>query len=253
MMMMMITSAHPKASTSGHHQREWITLDLIYSSSILLSDEPYRFLTSSYSINWGPTILTNKIHDPSPLSKIAYLVWCVFGRCLVNILAGHLTILTEDVRNSPQSLQANDSIVLWHTDPLIGNYHETNNGTTAVAMQQILSKQQLNYNKEETCFLHSPCQDVISRESESCRASNSVKTRLEGWCETATSLGSSSVEAMSELWEIRQTVMTWAEGIVKIHYQETTSEDFMCAAVTVIFRVCKPVRLLQLLVVPSCV
>jgi hypothetical protein len=39
-------------------------------------------------------------------------------------------------------------------------------------------------------------------------------------------------------------------------YQETTNEDaedFMCAAVTVVFRVCKPVRLLQLLVVTSCV
>jgi hypothetical protein len=37
------------------------------------------------------------------------------------------------------------------------------------------------------------------------------------------------------------------EDTVKIRYQETTSEDievFMCAAVTVIFRVCKPVRLL---------
>jgi hypothetical protein len=45
-----------------------------------------------------------------------------------------------------------------------------------------------------------------------------------------------------------------AEDIVKILYQETTSEDiedFMCAAVTVIFRVCKPLRLLQLLVVTS--
>jgi hypothetical protein len=39
--------------------------------------------------------------------------------------------------------------------------------------------------------------------------------------------------------------------IVRIRYQETTSEgteDFMCAAVTVIFRVCKTVRL----VVRSC-
>jgi hypothetical protein len=41
-----------------------------------------------------------------------------------------------------------------------------------------------------------------------------------------------------------------------IRYQETTSEDiedFMCAAVTVIVRVCKPVRLLKLHVVMSCV
>jgi hypothetical protein len=38
-----------------------------------------------------------------------------------------------------------------------------------------------------------------------------------------------------------------AQNVVRIRYQETTSEDiegFMCAAVTVVFRVCKPVRLL---------
>jgi hypothetical protein len=38
-----------------------------------------------------------------------------------------------------------------------------------------------------------------------------------------------------------------AEDIVRIHYQEMTSEDredFMCAADTEIFRMCKPVRLL---------
>jgi hypothetical protein len=42
-------------------------------------------------------------------------------------------------------------------------------------------------------------------------------------------------------------VSTEAEDIARIRYQETTSEiieDFMCAAVTVNFRVCKPVRLL---------
>jgi hypothetical protein len=52
--------------------------------------------------------------------------------------------------------------------------------------------------------------------------------------------------AMSQLWG----------KDVRIRYQETTSEDiedFMSAAVTVIYRVCKPVRLLELLVVMSCV
>jgi hypothetical protein len=47
-----------------------------------------------------------------------------------------------------------------------------------------------------------------------------------------------------------------AENNVRIDYQKTTSEDkedITCAEVTVIFRVCKPVRLLQLFVVPSCV
>jgi hypothetical protein len=49
-------------------------------------------------------------------------------------------------------------------------------------------------------------------------------------------------------------VRTLAEDKFKIRYQVTTSEDtedFMCAAVTVIFRVCKPARLL--LVVTCCV
>jgi hypothetical protein len=41
--------------------------------------------------------------------------------------------------------------------------------------------------------------------------------------------------AMSQLWDIRQQVGKLAEDIVRIYYQETTSEDiedFMCAAVT---------------------
>jgi hypothetical protein len=49
------------------------------------------------------------------------------------------------------------------------------------------------------------------------------------------------------LWDIRQPVSMLAEDIVKIRYQETTSEDiedFMCAEVVVIFSVCKSVRLL---------
>jgi hypothetical protein len=52
---------------------------------------------------------------------------------------------------------------------------------------------------------------------------------------------------MSQLADISQPVMMSAEDIVRIRYQETASEDieyFMCAAVTVIFRVCKPVSLL---------
>jgi hypothetical protein len=70
--------------------------------------------------------------------------------------------------------------------------------------------QRLNYSSEERCFLHGPCQGVINR------------TSLE----------------FSQLWDIRQPVRTLAEDIVRIHYQETTSEDiedFMCGAVTVIF------------------
>jgi hypothetical protein len=51
---------------------------------------------------------------------------------------------------------------------------------------------------------------------------------------------------MSPLWDIRQPVRKLTEDIVRIRLQETTSEDivdFVSAAVTVIFMVCKPVRL----------
>jgi hypothetical protein len=56
-----------------------------------------------------------------------------------------------------------------------------------------------------------------------------------------------SVGAVSQLWDICHLVRALAEDTVRFHYQETTSEDiedFICAAVTVIFRVCKPVKLL---------
>jgi hypothetical protein len=52
---------------------------------------------------------------------------------------------------------------------------------------------------------------------------------------------------MSELWDIRQRLRTLARDIVRICYQETTSEcieDFIYAAVIVIFWMCEPVRLL---------
>jgi hypothetical protein len=38
--------------------------------------------------------------------------------------------------------------VLWRIDMFLGNDRETNNKKTDVARQQILSKQQLNYNRE---------------------------------------------------------------------------------------------------------
>jgi hypothetical protein len=59
--------------------------------------------------------------------------------------------------------------------------------------------------------------------------------------------GSETAGAMSQLWDIRQLVRTLTEDIFMICYQETTSDDikdFMCAAVTMIFRVCKLVKLL---------
>jgi hypothetical protein len=76
----------------------------------------------------------------------------------------------------------------------------------------------LIYNNER-CVLRGPCQKVIHG------------TYLE----------------LSQIWDIHQPIRTLAEGIVKIRYKETTSEDvedLMCATVTVIFRVCNPVRLL---------
>jgi hypothetical protein len=57
---------------------------------------------------------------------------------------------------------------------------------------------------------------------------------------------------MSQLWDIRQPVRTLAGDIVKIRYQETT-EDSICAKVTLIFKLCNPVMLLLLFVVTSCV
>jgi hypothetical protein len=83
----------------------------------------------------------------------------------------------------------------------------------------IYPRQRLNYKNEKRCFLRRPCQGGIN------------VTSLE----------------FSQLWDIRQPVRTLAEDNVRIRYQETTSEnieDFICAAVTVIFRVFKPVRLI---------
>jgi hypothetical protein len=47
--------------------------------------------------------------------------------------------------------------------------------------------------------------------------SQSVKRKV-GLCDMDASLG------VSQLWDIRQPVRKLAEDIVKIHYQETTSE-----------------------------
>jgi hypothetical protein len=61
---------------------------------------------------------------------------------------------------------------------------------------------------------------------------------------------------MSQLLDIRQPVRSLSEDTVRTRYQETTREgikEFMCAVARVIFRVCKLVRLLNLLVVMSCV
>jgi hypothetical protein len=45
---------------------------------------------------------------------------------------------------------------------------------------------------------------------------------------------------VNHFWDIRQPVRMLAEDTVRIRYQEATIEDtdFMCVAVTVIFRVC---------------
>jgi hypothetical protein len=41
-------------------------------------------------------------------------------------------------------------MVLWHIDPFLGNDRETISRTTAIARQQILNKQQLNYTNRGT-------------------------------------------------------------------------------------------------------
>jgi hypothetical protein len=67
-------------------------------------------------------------------------------------------------------------------------------------------RKRLNYHNDR-CFLRSPWQEVING------------TSLE----------------FSQLWGIRQPVRTLAEGIVKVRYQETISEDiedFIYAAVS---------------------
>jgi hypothetical protein len=40
--------------------------------------------------------------------------------------------------------------ILWHTDLFLGNNHKTNKKTTAIARQEILNKQQLNYSNRGT-------------------------------------------------------------------------------------------------------
>jgi hypothetical protein len=140
--------------------------------------------------------------------------------------------------------------------PLLRNDYETNNETRPIVRLQVHNEQQLNFKNEEQYFLCGPCRGVISRTSwelGSVQFSPSVKRRLGDWCEMSASLG---VGAIHQLWNIRYTVRTWAEDIVRIRHQETTSEGiegFMFAAVTVIFRVCKPVRLLSVHVVTTCV
>jgi hypothetical protein len=55
-----------------------------------------------------------------------------------------------------------------------------------------------------------------------------------------------SVGALSQLCDTRQPVRALGEDNVRIRYQETSSEDiedYECAAVIVIFRMCKPVCL----------
>jgi hypothetical protein len=116
---------------------------------------------------------------------------------------------------------------MWRIDPLLGNDRETNKEITPACRQQILDKQQLNYNRR-TVFSMPP---VPRRYKQVNRSNESV-------------VGN------------RRPVRTLAEDIVRICCQETTSEDiedFMCSVVTVVFRVCKPVRMLLLLVVTSCV
>jgi hypothetical protein len=79
---------------------------------------------------------------------------------------------------------------------------------TSIARQQILDKQQLNYNRNSVfCVV---CAKMLQPGC-GAAASQSVKRRLGGWCEMAASLG-----AMRELWDIHQLVRILAEDNVRI-------------------------------------
>jgi hypothetical protein len=98
----------------------------------------------------------------------------------------------------------------------------------------IFPRKQLNYN-EERCFLCGPYRVVISGtilELQSVSEENSRRLVWDG-----RQSGSYRVGAASQLWGIRQPVRMLAEDIVRICYQETTSEDvenFIYNVVTVI-------------------
>jgi hypothetical protein len=85
------------------------------------------------------------------------------------------------------------------------------NGRCWVAASQtnMFPWKQLNYNNKERWFLRGPCRDLISR--------------TVSW--------ESKVGAMSQLWDICQPVRTSVKNLVRIRYQETSSENIMCTAV----------------------
>jgi hypothetical protein len=80
---------------------------------------------------------------------------------------------------------------------LLDSDYETNNETASVNRQQMLNKQQLNYNNEERRFLRGPYQWAINETN--FEFSQSVKPRLGGWCEMAASLGVSQRIAVQPL------------------------------------------------------
>jgi hypothetical protein len=84
------------------------------------------------------------------------------------------------------------NIILWCTDPLLGKYLETNNETTAIAMQ--LPGKHASTTivlLSETVFRTWSVQRGYKEDSwsELSAESQPVKRRLGGWCEMATSLG----------------------------------------------------------------
>jgi hypothetical protein len=85
---------------------------------------------------------------------------------------------------------------LWRIHPFLGNYCETGNKITTIASQQILNKQQLNYNNRGTAVngvFYSVRAKGLYNENTSLGGQLSVwrqkvKRILGGWCEMATSL-----------------------------------------------------------------
>jgi hypothetical protein len=84
------------------------------------------------------------------------------------------------------------NIILWHIDPLLGKDLETNNETTATAMQRCSKHASTTIELLSemvfcTWFIHRGYKE--DSWSELSVESQPVKRRLGGWCEIATSLG----------------------------------------------------------------
>jgi hypothetical protein len=124
------------------------------------------------------------------------------------------------------------------------NWSETKSFTDALCSKVRATGKREKTATEVRCFLCGPCRDVITR------TVSPVQGRDESWVGVSEQ---KSGRLLRGSWS-NKSVRVYSpdgkdvnRGHVRIRYQETTNEDieeFVCAAVTVIFTVCKPVRLL---------